>query len=579
MDRVIGRCGPTAEAARLRAAALRAQGEGEGATALLAQARSVHPDDPTAWTALALDAARRGDAADATSILDEARRRLGDRLEFRLAALQIDEADDTPNMSDLEKGLDGCAPEDRALLLCRLAEAYYRIGKMADGDRLCRRMAEAPATDLAGRVRLLETVLPSEDDGLVNGVLADVARLEGEDGAWAMYGRAARLTARAYRGDRGGLAEAKTLLDDLARRRPDWSRVALLQGRLAELDGASAAALDAYQRAFDLGERRPDVARPLVRMLAERGRWDEADQVMRRLQEQTVLTGALARQAAEVALQTHNGERAVELARQAAPAVDGYVYHVWLGRVLAAAGRPEEAEAELRRAVHFPDAGWDATAALAAQLARQGRPADAEAAVEAREGVAAAALRRLAAGGVLRGGGPARPGGARLRRGAGQAARRRPDAAARGGVPPAAESAGAGGGHVASPFRLRQGCIGRRPGVGAARAGDGPGGGRERRRGDGPAGRRTRRAGSRERPERRRGGSAGAGVRAGARGRKAGRRRCDGWKKSARPGRCRPTRSSVWRSCTKPTAAGRRRATGWRVSSRWTNRIRNTWQL
>ena len=150
------------------------------------------------------------------------------------------------------------------------------------------------------------------------------------------------------------LAEAKTLLDDLARRRPDWSRVALLQGRLAELDGASAAALDAYQRAFDLGERRPDVAQSLVRMLAERGRWDEADQVMRRLQEQTVLTGALARQAAEVALQTHNGERAMELARLAAPAVDGYAYHVWLGRILAAASRPEEAEDELRRAVIFP---------------------------------------------------------------------------------------------------------------------------------------------------------------------------------------------------------------------------------
>ena len=244
-------------------------------------------------------------------------------------------------------------------------------------------MAEAPATDLAGRVRLLEAVLPSEDDGLADGVLADVARLEGEDGAWAMYGRAARLTARTYRGDRGGLAEAKTLLDDLARRRPDWSRVALLQGQLAELDGASAAALDAYQRALDLGERRPDVAQSLVRMLAERGRWDEADQVMRRLQEQTVLTGALARQAAEVALQTHNGERAMELARQAAPAVDGYAYHVWLGRTLAAANRPEEAEAELRRAVYFPDAGWDATAALASQLARQGRSADAEAAVEA----------------------------------------------------------------------------------------------------------------------------------------------------------------------------------------------------
>ncbi len=321
-------------------------------------------------------------------VLDEARRRLGDRLEFRLAALQIAAAGDGsgqvlghglrpyPNLSDLEKGLDGYAPADRTMLLCRLAEAYYRIGKMSDGDRLCHQMAAEPATDLAGRVLLLEAVLPSEDDGLADGVLADVARLEGEDGAWAQYGRAARLMAR------GRLAEAKTLLEELARRRPDWSRVALLQARLADLDGDSTAALEACQRAFDLGERRLDVARTLLRLLAERGRWDEADQVMRRLQEQTVIGGALARQAAEIALQTHNGERAVELARLAAPAADGYAYHVWLGRVLAAAGRPEEAETELRRAVHVSDAGWDATAALASHLARQGRKAEAEAAVE-----------------------------------------------------------------------------------------------------------------------------------------------------------------------------------------------------
>ena len=238
----------------------------------------------------------------------------------------------------------------------------------------------------------------------------------------AQYGRAARLVAR------GGLAEAKTLLDELARRRPDWSRVALLQARLAERDGDSAAALDACRRAFDLGERRPDVARTLVRLLSERGRWEEADQVMRRLQEQTVIGGALARQAAEIALQTHNGERAVGLARLAAPAADGYAYHVWLGRVLAAAGRPEEAEDELRRAVHFPDAGWDATAALASHLARQGRTAGGRGRGGGIEGVAAGTLRRAAAGGVLRGGGPAGPGGSLLRRGAGEAAGRRPDA-------------------------------------------------------------------------------------------------------------------------------------------------------
>ncbi len=46
VDRAIGRCGSTAEAARLRAAALRARGEAERATALLGQTRSATPGRP-----------------------------------------------------------------------------------------------------------------------------------------------------------------------------------------------------------------------------------------------------------------------------------------------------------------------------------------------------------------------------------------------------------------------------------------------------------------------------------------------------------------------------------------------------
>ncbi len=383
VDRALDRAGSLPEAARLRAAALRARDEPGEATAVLERAWSQHPDRQEAWTDLALDAARRGDSAKAASLLADARRRLGDRLEFRLAALRTCAgAEGEKTLQDLEKGLDGYTPEERTLLLCRLAEAYYRIGKASEGDRLCRLLAAAPATDLSGRLLLMEAALSSEDDVLVNDVLADVARLEGAGGAWQRYGRAAYLVARAYRGDRSGLQEARTLLADVARLRPEWSRVALLQGRLGQLEGDAAAACDEYQRAFDLGERRLDVALPLTQMLTALGRWDDADRVFRTLQEQMVLRGALARRAAEVALQTHNDGRAAELARLAAPADDSYTYHIWLGNLLTAAGRPSDGEDELRRAAAFPNAGWDATAALAAHLAGRGRGREAEDAVE-----------------------------------------------------------------------------------------------------------------------------------------------------------------------------------------------------
>ena len=290
VDGALDRAGASPEAGRLRAAALRRDDEPGEATAVLERSWSQHPDKPGAWTDLALDAARRGDAAKAASLLADARRRLGDRLEFRLAALRTCAgAEGEKTLQDLEKDLDGFTPEERTLLLCRLAETYYRIGKASEGDRLCHLLAAAPATDLSGRLLLMEAALSSEDDALVNDVLADVARLEGAGGAWQHYGRAAYLVTRAYRGDRSGLPEARTLLADVARLRPEWSRVALLQGRLGQLEGDAAAALDGYQRAFDLGERRLDVALPLTRMLTALGRWDDADRVFRTLQEQMVL--------------------------------------------------------------------------------------------------------------------------------------------------------------------------------------------------------------------------------------------------------------------------------------------------
>jgi tetratricopeptide (TPR) repeat protein len=231
VDHALGLAGQTPRAVRLRAAVLQARNHPDQATALLEQARKQHPDQPGAWTALALDAARRGDAAKAAAVLADARHNLGDKVEFRLAALEtsagVEGAKADKDLSDLEKSVDSFTPEDRALLLCRLAETYYRRGNLPEGDRLCRLVAAEPAADLSARLPLLEAALLSEDDRLVNDVLGDVRRLEGKDGVWQRYGRAAHLAARAYRGDRGGLGEAKTLLADVAGRRPGWSRVAL----------------------------------------------------------------------------------------------------------------------------------------------------------------------------------------------------------------------------------------------------------------------------------------------------------------------------------------------------------------
>jgi tetratricopeptide (TPR) repeat protein len=387
LDRADAAPGQEAAAALARADVLRARGRSDEADALLERERAKDAGGAGPWLAAAVRAARGGDAAAAKRVLDEARGKLGDRVELRLAELELwaepEEAARGGAPAALEKDAETLPPEDRTLLLCRVAEAYYRLGKGSEGDRLCRLLADRPA-DLAGRLLLLDAAAQCRDDETAARVVADVRRLEGEDGAGWRCGEAARLVVRAGRGDKSGLDRARTLLTEAAARRPEWARVALLQAEVAELDSDAAKAADDYQKAFDLGDRRHEVALRLLGLLARRGRWEDADRVARKWQEQAVPHGALARLAAEAALRTGANARAVELARLAAPTgADDAVYRVWLGGVLDAAGRSDDAEAELRAAVRLAGGDWEATAALANHLALLGRGREADEAIEA----------------------------------------------------------------------------------------------------------------------------------------------------------------------------------------------------
>ncbi len=377
LDRAARLPSQAAAAAVVRADLLEARGQPAEARQVLETARDAQPDQVGPWIALAGLAARRGDARGAAEILAAARGKLGDRRELRAAELDLVAADGRLAdgvLQDLERNLPPGTPDERARFLAGVAAAWFERGEFREGERLCRQLAARPATDLGTRVRLLEVALQGGADDVAAELVAEVRRLEGEDGAWWRYGEAALRVLRAQRGDRAGLAVAGSLLDEAAARRPEWSRVPLVRAYLAELTGDPAGALVHYRRAFDLGERRPGMVQRLVRLLADRGLDAEADEVLRRVQQQTVLSGSLARLGAEAALRLHNLERAAELAGQAVPAAGrDYRDQMWLGQVLGLAGRIDEAEDALRRAVRLAGDLPEAWAALVVHLDRANR--------------------------------------------------------------------------------------------------------------------------------------------------------------------------------------------------------------
>ena len=395
LDKAEANASQAVAVALLRADVLQARGL--PADALLAKACIDHPKQPELWAVRARLAMRAGQFKRSAEILDEARGKLGDAVELRLAALECWSGAEGAQALDFlraqETGLDRFAAPARAHLEAALAAIYFRLHNSAEGERLCRRMLEdSRAGDFSDWVRLLDLVLQGTDDALIDEVVQGLKNRESEAGAWWRYAEAAHLVSKAARGDRTGLTEARAALEKVTRLRPGWGRAALLQAFLDDVHGDATGALDGYRRAFDLGERQLAVVQRLVVLLAERGRFTEADEVLRKAQEQLIPRGEFARTAAEIALSERNFERAVVLARLAVPEdTTDPVRLLWLGQMYVAAGQSAQAE-ELFRAVAVR--AWDAEKkvwrydpldawlALITHLARDNRPMEADSAID-----------------------------------------------------------------------------------------------------------------------------------------------------------------------------------------------------
>ena len=252
-------------------------------------------------------------------------------------------------------------------------------------------------------------------------------------------------------------------------------RVPAAEAEICDLRGKPEDALEKYQQAVRLGERRPAVVRRLVDLLYERQRYVDADQVLREVQEGASLPAGLDQRGMEIALRNQNPERALALARQAAadrPA--DYRSHVWLGLSLWAVGRRDEAEASLRQSRaarrRFPGAPRDP-----GSVPGVGRPAGRRRGRRPGGGNAPGPFRGGAgAGPVLRGDRPIGPGRGLLPGGAGGPPGRRPRPAGGGGFLPAYGAVREG---RAASLRVNprfEWCGGRR-GVGAPQPGGGMG--------------------------------------------------------------------------------------------------------
>ncbi len=359
-----------------------AQGKEKGGADELEAAIRAEPKEVSYRLALAGLALRKNDAAKAAEILDGARKVAGDRVKIRLAranlAVRMPKAEATAELKKLAKDSERFPARERT----RLLEGLYRLSAAVD-IKLARQFG-SQLTDLEParidlRFGLLRLALADKDEPAARAMVAKLRELEGDAGPYWRCGDVAVNLQFKPADDNSWMDDARQRAGDAARARPDWSLPVLLLAELDEREGRIDSALVNFRSAIELGERSPAVVRHAVQLLQSRRRFEEAQELLRKLASQWSLDAELAKLALPASIGRETPEQILARARDAMPESSrDYRDHLWLGHLLSALGKnPAEAEKAYRRAVELAPQAGEAWVGLVFFLASSNQKAQA----------------------------------------------------------------------------------------------------------------------------------------------------------------------------------------------------------
>ena len=241
---------------------------------LLVKARDQRPDQVELWVSLAELADRRETPEAALSILDEAERRLGDRIELRSRSREpLGETGrsrrDQRAGGDWSEISQSFSASDQERLLRELTESHLRIGDTAGANRLIGQLVRQRPFDLSLRFSQFDLALQVGDkaamESILEGIRTTENQLESADqkgGAFWRCAKARFLIWSATRKGRGSirkeeLDEARLHLAEAGSRRPSWSLVPLAEAEIDDLVGNQDGAIKGYLRSIELGMLAP----------------------------------------------------------------------------------------------------------------------------------------------------------------------------------------------------------------------------------------------------------------------------------------------------------------------------------
>lgn len=348
----------------LKSKLLAAQGKLDEGEKLLKGLVARVPDSIPARVALAEFAARRN-AKDANDVLDEGIKVIGDGVAFRIekATLAARSRDAKAVRAFADKA-EAFVLDERHALLLHLANLLQAMGQTKGALELAGTVAKERPYDLQSRLLLAQVYLQTRQHRELEPVLADLKKLDGENGPLFLYATVMGELARSPKLDAGMAKKLNEQLEAIIRKREVWTRPHVLLGEIALRTNDPDSALKHFRKAYDLGERDEATFRKLVELALARGRTDEAFKLLDDRHKIAGLPGDLFQTHALLeAANGKGGERSREIVKKTEASTDPEV-QLFRGKWFLLNNRRAEAAKAFEKAVQSKPHSVDAWVAL-----------------------------------------------------------------------------------------------------------------------------------------------------------------------------------------------------------------------
>ena len=318
-------------------------------------------------------------------VLDAAEKQIGDRVEFRLARLDLvlrSGAVSVPAVKALGEKTGAFTRAERGRLFTRLGETFAGLSRPAEAIELYEKAAAENPFDISPRVALFQLAVVTDDPSLQEKMLAQMEAINGPNSPERVV---AEITRALKDLKPAGVEELRNQLEPVRAARTDWSAVEVLLADLDQIAGDTAAALAHYRRGMELGDESDPVVSNVVRLLGERGEGFAAFELLDRLSRRRALSEELTREF--VVLGTaHGGDKARAVTWARAPEqVNSKQYrdHLTRAGVLEAYDAPDEARKAVETARSLDENVPETWVALVRLTVAGGKPTEAKGIAEA----------------------------------------------------------------------------------------------------------------------------------------------------------------------------------------------------